>query len=136
MVYRVAMFLVALLATFNMAQAGECTETLTIGTWINPFAGVRSDLTKLEIKEICTAETQPHIQVKAYTSCAPRDCTWGRSIAREIGTTGLEVTFNTFFAIRTITISANGRRMEARILDNYRDPRKADGHRSFVLWRK
>ncbi len=104
---------------------------------VNPFAGYKSDLTKLEIREICTAETVPHIQVKTYTACAPRDCTWGgRSIARVTSEDGLTVTYRTFYARRTVTVSINGRRMDAKVLDDYHDSRKPDGNRSFVFWKE
>ena len=136
MVYRAIFLAMALLAMTGPSLAGNCIKSQTLGTWTNPFAGNRSDLTKLEIRAICTKDTVPHIQVKAYTACAPRDCTWGRSIAEKKGDFGLKVAFRTFFAMRTVTVSINGRRMEAKILDDYHDPRKANEHRSFVLWKK
>lgn len=120
----------------QLSHAGECVQSRTLGIWTNPFAGHRSDLTKLEIKEICGEETIPHIQVKAYTACAPRDCTWGRAIARSTSDTGLSVRFNTFFAKRTVRVSVNGRRMDATIFDDFHDPRKRDENRSFVLWKE
>lgn len=131
-----ALFLI-LSATFTLGvKAGECIQSQTLGTWENPFAGNRSDLTKLEIREICSQDTVPHIQVKAYTACAPRDCTWGRAIARQMGEAGLTVTYRTFFARRTVTAVINGRRMDATVLDDFHDPKKANETRSFVLWRK
>lgn len=131
--------LLILAAFFLLPQpsyAGECVESRTLGTWTNPFAGNRSDLTKLEIKEMCGEETIPHIQVKAYTACAPRDCTWGRAIAQSMSETGLSVRFNTFFAKRTVRVSVNGRRMDATVFDDFHDPRKRDESRSFVLWKE
>lgn len=118
------------------AAAEECIQSQALGTWVNPFAGHRADITKLEIKEICNSHTVPHIQVKAYTACAPRDCTWGRTIARQIGNMKLEAGFNTFFARRTITMSVNGTRMDVRVLDDFHNPQKPNQNRSFVLWRK
>ena len=118
------------------ASAGECIQSRTLGTWTNPFAGYRSDLTKLEIREICNDQTVPHIQVKAFTACAPRDCTWGRAVASATGDTGLSVRFNTFFAKRTVRVSINGRRMDATVFDDFHDPRKKDDTRSFVLWKE
>ncbi|WP_320144486.1 hypothetical protein [uncultured Cohaesibacter sp.] len=136
MVYRAALvFLLSLFAS-SFAQAGECVDTQTLGTWENPFAGHRYDLTKLEIKEICNTRTVPHIQVKAYTACAPRDCTWGRSIAHQSSSTSLTVSYNTFFARRTVTVSINGKRMDATVYDDFHDSRKSNTTRSFVLWRK
>lgn len=130
-------FLLALIGLSPLtAHAGECVESRTLGTWTNPFAGNRSDLTKLEIKEMCGEETIPHIQVKAYTACAPRDCTWGRAIAQSMSETGLSVRFNTFFAKRTVRVSVNGRRMDATVFDDFHDPRKRDETRSFVLWKE
>ncbi len=136
MVYRAIFLIVALLAMAGPSLAGNCIKSQTLGTWTNPFAGNRSDLTKLEIRAICTADTVLHIQVKAYTACAPRDCTWGRAIAQKKGDFGLSVMFRTFFAKRTVTVSINGRRMEATILDDYHDPRKATEKRAFVLWKQ
>ena len=136
MVYRVGLFTVGLMFMASDSFAGECTQTQTLGNWVNPFAGNRSDLTKLEIWETCTDDTVPHIVVKAYTACAPRDCTWGRAIAQQSGEQGLSVRFRTFFANRTVTVSINGRRMDAKVLDDFHDPRKRNEHRSFVLWRE
>ncbi|WP_146006484.1 hypothetical protein [Cohaesibacter celericrescens] len=136
MMYRAAILLFALLATTANGQAGGCIQSLSLGTWVNPFAGYKSDITKLEIREICTAETVPHIQVKTYTACAPRDCTWGRAIAKETSGNRLTVSYNTFYAKRTVTVSINGRRMDAKVLDDFHDSRKPNGNRSFVLWKK
>ena len=136
MASRTSLSLIALLASACACGAGECITSQTLGTWTNPFAGHRSDLTKLEIKEICNDNTVPHIQVKAYTACAPRDCTWGRSIAEQMGEEALSVGYNTFFARRTVTVSINGRRMDAKVFDNFHDPKKNDQTRSFVLWRE
>lgn len=133
---KLGLFLLTFLGAAHIAQAGDCIQSQTLGTWTNPFAGNRSDLTKLEIREICTDDTVPHIQVKAYTACAPRDCTWGRAIARASGDSGLVVRFNTFFAKRTINASINGRRMDAVITDDYHDPRKPTETRNFVLWKE
>ena len=128
--------LLAILGTNMSVQAGECIQSQTLGTWVNPFAGNRSDLTRLEIKEMCGPTTVPHIQVKAFTACAPRDCTWGRSIAHRSGKSGLAVTYNTFFAKRTVVVSINGRRMDATVTDDFHDPKKSTETRSFVLWRE
>lgn len=136
MVYRATLLLFALLAMTITASAGDCIKSQTIGHWVNPFAGHRSDLTKLEIRAMCTDDTVPHIQVKAFTACAPRDCTWGRAIAQKQGDTGLTVPFRTFFARRTVTVSINGKRMDAKIFDDFHDPRKRDEFRSFVLWKE
>ncbi|WP_319533746.1 hypothetical protein [uncultured Cohaesibacter sp.] len=135
------LFMATLLAfgllTFSVsAQGSSCVETQTLGDWENPFAGHRYDLTKLEVKAICNDHTVPHLQVKAYTACAPRDCTWGRAIAHHVGSTNFEVRYNTFFAKRTVTVSINGKRMDARVYDDFHDPRKSDELRKFVLWRK
>ncbi|WP_316861936.1 hypothetical protein [uncultured Cohaesibacter sp.] len=136
MTYRAVILFASFISMSALAQAGECVTSQTLGVWENPFAGHREDLTKLEIKEICNAHTVPHIQVKAYTACAPRDCTWGRSIAHQSNDTSLEVGYNTFFARRTVTVSINGKRMDATVYDDFHDPRKANTKRSFVLWRK
>lgn len=136
MVYRAFFSLLALLVFSSPAMAGDCIKSQALGTWVNPFHGPRSDLTKLEIRAICTDDTVPHIQVKAYTSCAPRDCTWGRSIAKVTSASGLSVLYRTFFAKRTVTVSINGRRMDAKVFDDFHDPKKRDGHRSFVLWKE
>ena len=136
MVYRAIYLLIALLVLTTSSLADSCIKSQTLGHWVNPFAGPKSDLTKLEIRAICTDDTVPHIQVKAFTACAPRDCTWGRSIAKRKGASELSVLFRTFFAKRTIAISVNGRRMDAKIYDDFHDPRKMDSHRSFVLWKE
>lgn len=136
MVYRTILLALCLFNLSGTAMAAHCIRSQTLGTWTNPFAGNRSDLTKLEIKEICNSETVPHIQVKAYTACAPRDCTWGRSIAKQKGEMALEVSYNTFFAKRTVSVSINGKRMDAKVFDNFHDPKKRDETRSFVLWRE
>nr|WP_321455350.1 hypothetical protein [uncultured Cohaesibacter sp.] len=136
MVYRAALIIFLSLFLAPSAQAGHCVDSQTLGTWENPFAGPRSDLTKLEIKEVCNAHTVPHIQVKAYTSCAPRDCTWGRSIAHLNSSSSLTVGYNTFFARRTVTVTINGKRMDATVYDDFHDPKKPNTTRTFVLWRK
>ena len=136
MVYRALYFFLALLAFSHHSLAQDCIKSQTLGTWVNPFHGPRSDLTKLEIRAICTDDTVPHIQVKAYTACSPRDCTWGRSIAKVTSATGLSVLYRTFFAKRTVSVSINGRRMDAKVFDDFHDPRKRDGYRSFVLWKE
>lgn len=136
MVYRLALMLFAFTAFASVAQAGECVSSITLGNWTNPFAGYRSDLTKLEVREICNDQTVPHLQVKAFTACAPRDCTWGRAIAKPIGDTGFQVGYNTFFARRTVTASLNGKRMEVTVFDDFHDPDKMDTSRKFVLWKK
>lgn len=118
------------------AWAGDCIQSQTLGIWENPFAGLKSDITKLEIKEVCTAETVPHIKIRAFTACAPRDCTWGWTIAKQQGEDGLTALFRTFFAKRGVTVSINGTRMDAKVHDNFHDPRKQDQDRSFVLWKK
>ncbi len=136
MVYRAVVIALLTLFMAPLAHAGRCVDTQTLGTWENPFAGDRYDLTRLEIKAICNAHTVPHIQVKAYTACAPRDCTWGRSIAHQSSSTSLTVSYNTFFARRTVTVSINGKRMDAVVYDDFHDPKKPNTQRSFVLWRK
>ncbi|WP_319412422.1 hypothetical protein [uncultured Cohaesibacter sp.] len=136
MVYRAILMLIFSMFMSPAAFAGHCTDTQTLGTWENPFAGHRHDLTKLEIKEICNAHTVPHIQVKAYTACAPRDCTWGRAIAHQSSSSSLTVSFKTFFARRTVSVSINGKRMDATVFDDFHDSRKANTTRSFTLWRK
>ena len=137
MVYRTTFLLILALSAFSgSAWAGGCIQSQALGTWVNPFAGYKSDVTKLEIREICTSETVPHIQVKTYTACSRRDCTWGRSIAKVTSGDGLTVSYNTFYAKRIVTVSINGKRMEASVLDDYYDSRKQNGHRSFVLWKE
>lgn len=118
------------------AHAKSCIQSQVIGTWLNPFAGAKSDITKLEVWAVCESQSVPHIKVKAYTACAPRDCTWGRAIAKSYDEQSFEVMFRTFFAKRTISASINGRRMDVKVFDNFHDPRKMDATRSFVLWRK
>ncbi|SNY90668.1 hypothetical protein SAMN04515647_0839 [Cohaesibacter sp. ES.047] len=128
--------LMGLMTTSVAAQSESCVQSRTIGNWENPFAGNRSDLTKLEVRAICNDQTVPHIQIKAYTACAPRDCTWGRSIAHRFDDTSFQVSYRTFFAKRTVTVSINGKRMDAQVFDDYHDRRKPDEMRKFVLWKK
>ncbi|SNZ19720.1 hypothetical protein SAMN06265368_2812 [Cohaesibacter gelatinilyticus] len=117
-------------------MSGECIQSQAIGTWLNPFAGNKSDITKLEIWEVCSNETVPHLKVKAYTACAPRDCTWGRSIAQKADEQYVEVLYRTFFAKRLVKGSINGKRMDVIVYDDFHDPRKSDQQRSFVLWKQ
>ncbi|MCV6545696.1 MAG: hypothetical protein OIF56_00175 [Cohaesibacter sp.] len=118
------------------AIAGDCIQSQAIGTWLNPFAGSKSDITKLEIWEVCSKDTVPHLKVKAYTACAPRDCTWGRSIAKKAEEQAIEVLYRTFFAKRLLKGSINGKRMDVTVYDDFHDPRKSDQQRSFVLWKQ
>ncbi len=137
MAKRLAFLSILLLFAFNQqAISGECIQSQAIGTWLNPFAGNKSDITKLEIWEVCSSETVPHLKVKAYTACAPRDCTWGRSIAQKADEQDIEVLYRTFFAKRLVKGSINGKRMDVVVYDDFHDPRKSDQQRSFVLWKQ
>jgi hypothetical protein len=124
------------MAMSQQSISGECIQSQAIGTWLNPFAGSKSDITKLDIWEECGQQTVPHLKVKAYTACAPRDCTWGRSIAQKADEHYVEVLYRTFFAKRLLKGSINGKRMDVTVYDDFHDPRKSDQKRSFVLWKQ
>lgn len=134
--YLAYLSILLLLAFTQQATSSECIQSQAIGTWLNPFAGNKSDITKLEIWEVCDKDTVPHLKVKAYTACAPRDCTWGRAIAKKTKEQSLQVLFRTFFAKRLIKASINGKRMDVTVYDDFHDPRKSDQQRNFVLWKQ
>lgn len=129
----------ALFATWLAWPVPSEAETIACfsqetGDWVNPHAESR-DVSRVEIESECKGSRLVH-RVRVFTSCAPRDCTWGWTRGEERGPNHFVATFSTFSAYRYIDMSVDGDRARITVTYDYHDDRKPKTVSTYSLRRE
>lgn len=126
-------FTLLLSATPASADDAICPGGSIAGDWTN----VRQELnvlSRIEIVPTCD-ENSPFgaWKVRAHEKCLPRDCSWGWVQGAFDDRGHFWVKFETFSAVRTMSLNPQSLRMRADVKINYRLDGKEDIEASYIL---
>ena len=122
-----------LFALMSAEPASACNNQQFVGVWENPEAG-NKDIVRVEIAQDCqfdakgnwSAKAETIWQIRVWSRCRPRDCTWGRTLGREDGSGPLTAVFETFSATRLLQLKARGNHLDVRYRIDFRSARQKD----------
>ena len=110
-----------------------------VGTWVNTNSNTRG-ITKLVVRRV----SGNRLVIRAYGSCSPKDCDWGRARLTTYGNSvqdrnhrSATTTYNKSFANTFLTINLRGRdRLSLQSFTQFKDKSNRQNYTSRAVFRK